>query len=407
MRPFAEEPWAALLLSDGSPGAARSFLFRHPARMLVVPQAEAGIAAIRGFLAEATGTVLGLAAYEFGAGLEGLDLPRDGTWPDLILADYPGWLSFDHATGMVQAVGGAEDWLAEEGVVPGRPAGGTFQADAPPDHYEAAVADVVRRIGEGELFQANIAQSWSGRLGTDDTPFEVFARLVAASPAPLAAYWRLEDRALVSHSPERFLSLSGRRVRTRPIKGTRPRGETPQADAALATELAESAKDRAENLMIVDLMRNDLARVCQPGSVGVSELNVVEGFRHVWHLVSTVQGELAEGRDAADLIGATFPPGSITGAPKHQAMRVIAELEGRSRGPWCGSLMRIASSEDMDSSVLIRTAAFTLQEGRWAWRSLAGAGITADSDPEAERLETETKFAALRQALAPTSGGVT
>jgi para-aminobenzoate synthetase component 1 len=235
----------------------------------------------------------------------------------------------------------------------------------------------------------------------------VFERLVAASPAPLAAFWRLPDRALVSHSPERFLSLQGRRVRTRPIKGTRPRGATPQADAALGAALAASAKDRAENLMIVDLMRNDLARVCTPGTVAVTGLNVVERFPHVWHLVSTVEGDLAEGRGVAELIGATFPPGSITGAPKHQAMQVIAELEAAPRGPWCGSLMRIASDAEMDSSVLIRSAAFVQDDGGWTWRAQAGAGITADSDPRAERLETEAKFAALRQALAPTSGGAT
>ena len=351
--------------------------------------------------------MLGLAAYEFGAGLEGLDLPRDGRWPDLVLADYPQWLTFDHATGQILATGDATSWLEARRNDPGAVSEGALEPVTPPERYEAAVADVVRRIGEGELFQANIAQAWSGQLGSGDTPLAVFERLVSASPAPLAAYWRLEGRALVSHSPERFVSVSGRRVRSRPIKGTRPRGATPAADAALAEDLVASAKDRAENLMIVDLMRNDLARVCAPGSVVVTELNGVERFPHVWHLVSTVEGELAEGQGIAELIGATFPPGSITGAPKHQAMRVIAELEAAPRGPWCGALMRIASDQEMDSSVLIRTAAFSQTADGWTWRSLAGAGITADSDPVSERLETDAKFAALRQALAPTSGGAT
>ena len=403
MRPFGNEAWAALLASDGSLGSERSFLLRRPSRTLILravdpPDGDA-IRAFREFLGAATGMVLGLASYEFGERLERVALPHDRVWPDLILAEYPDWLTFDHASQAIQAQGDAHHWLDVKPAGASTISAGVMAPDHPPEHYEVAVADVVRRIGEGELFQANIAQGWSGRLGVGDTPFAVFERLTVASPAPLAAFWRLEGRALVSHSPERFVSLAGRRVRTRPIKGTRPRGSTPETDTAFATELAASAKDRAENLMIVDLMRNDLARVCAPGSVEVTELNAVERFAHVWHLVSTVEGELAEGRDIADLIAATFPPGSITGAPKHQAMRVIAELEATPRGPWCGSLMRIASDQEMDSSVLIRTAAFVEQEGRWHWRALAGAGITADSDPVAERLETEAKFAGLRAAL--------
>lgn len=332
--------------------------------------------------------MLGLAAYELGARFEGLDLARDTDWPDLVLADYPEAVVFDHGPRGPQALAGPKT-------------GASFEPEGPPVAYEHAVAEVVRRIGEGELFQANIAQAWRGALPGDATPFDAFTRLVAKSPAPLSAFWRLPGLGLVSHSPERFLSVEGRRVRTRPIKGTRPRGATPAEDAALAAELEASEKDRAENLMIVDLMRNDLARVCEPGSVEVTALNVVEGFPNVWHLVSTVEGDLAEGKDLADLIAATFPPGSITGAPKHQAMRVIAELEPAPRGPWCGSLFRMDPDGTMDSSVLIRTAAFVEGSDGWRWRALAGAGITADSDPVSERLETEAKISGLRQALAP------
>ena len=350
--------------------------------------------AIRDFLKAAQGTVLGLAAYELGGRFEGLDLARDADWPDLILAAYPQVQIFDH---------GARPPAASNGIQ----TGGSFQAEADPAAYEQAVAEVVRRIGEGELFQANIAQGWRGGLAERQGPFDAFTRLVAQSPAPLSAFWRLPGLGLVSHSPERFLSVEGRRVRTRPIKGTRPRGATPAEDAALAAELEASDKDRAENLMIVDLMRNDLARVCEPGSVEVTALNVVEGFPNVWHLVSTVEGDLAEGRDLADLIAAAFPPGSITGAPKHQAMRVIAELEPGPRGPWCGSLFRIDPDGTMDSSVLIRTAAFVESPDGWRWRALAGAGITADSDPVSERLETEAKISGLRQALGAPSGETT
>lgn len=347
--------------------------------------------------------VLGLAVYELGARFEDLGAAESSDWPDLILADYPAWLAFDHADQIVEVQGQAADWLEAAPPVEVARSGEASLRVPPPGRYEAAVADVVRRIGEGELFQANIAQSWSGVLAAGDTPVAVFQRLIEASPAPLSAYWRLPGRALVSHSPERFLAMKGQHVVTRPIKGTRPRGATPEVDAALAAELAASAKDRAENLMIVDLMRNDLSRVCTPGSVQVSELNAVEGFANVWHLVSTVQGDLAAERDIADLIAATFPPGSITGAPKHQAMQVITELEAEPRGPWCGSLLRIAGAEEMDSSVLIRTAAFEESGSGWSWRAQAGAGITADSDPVAERLETEAKFEGLRTALVGTS----
>jgi len=351
--------------------------------------------------------VLGLAAYELGARFEDLEVVKSSGWPDLILADYPAWLAFDHADQIVEVQGQAADWLEVSPPVEAAPSGEASLGVPPPGRYEAAVAGVVRRIGEGELFQANIAQSWSGVLAAGDTPVAVFQRLTEDSPAPLSAYWRLPGRALVSHSPERFLALNGRRVITRPIKGTRPRGATPETDAALAAELAASAKDRAENLMIVDLMRNDLSRVCTPGSIQVTDLNAVEGFANVWHLVSTVEGHLAPGRDIADLIAATFPPGSITGAPKHQAMQVIAELEAALRGPWCGSLLRIAGAEEMDSSVLIRTASFEETGSGWCWRTQAGAGITADSDPVAERLETEAKISGLLQALAPASSGET
>lgn len=400
MRAHGEEPWAALLLSDGAPGATRSFLLREPDRTLVLEAGDPADAreTLRAFVAEATGMVLGLAAYELGARFEPLDLARDSDWPDLILAHYPRWLSFDHAE---RTVSGPSAWLtAAASAAPFRPA--TFEPEAPPEGYQTAVSEVVRRIGQGELFQANIAQGWRGELASGVTPFAAFERLVSASPAPLSAYWRLPGRALVSHSPERFLELRDGRVRTRPIKGTRPRGSTPEEDRRLADDLAASAKDRAENLMIVDLMRNDLARVCRPGSVEVTALNEVEAFPNVWHLVSTVEGDLGGDADIADLMAATFPPGSITGAPKVQAMRVIAGLEPP-RGPWCGSLFRVDPDGGLDSSVLIRTAAFVETDGGWRFRTLAGAGITADSDPVAERLETEAKIAGLRRALTEAS----
>jgi para-aminobenzoate synthetase component 1 len=249
------------------------------------------------------------------------------------------------------------------------------------------------------LFQANIARAWSGALPGGAHPFDVFVRLAGGSPAPFAAFWNLGQRALVSNSPELFLTLDADgRVTARPIKGTRPRGPDADSDTANAAELAASAKDRAENLMIVDLMRNDLSRVCAPGSVGVDALFEIETYPNVHHLVSTVSGRVRPGAGAADVLEAAFPPGSITGAPKHQAMKVIAGLESP-RGPWCGSLFA-AGAGGLNASVLIRTIAFQRHGADWRWRTLAGAGIVADSDPAAELAETEAKIAAIRRALA-------
>jgi len=225
---------------------------------------------------------------------------------------------------------------------------------------------------------------------------------MAESPAPFAAYWRLPGRALVSNSPERFVRVwpDGERLRveTRPIKGTIRRGRDAVEDAALMASLAASLKDRAENLMIVDLMRNDLARVCTPGKVKTPRLFEVETFANVHHLVSAVEGELAPGLTAVDLLRASFPPGSITGAPKVQAMKVIAALEAP-RGPFFGSLILAGFDGALDSSVLIRTAAFSEDADGWRFEARAGGGIVADSQPVAEREETEAKISALLRAL--------
>jgi para-aminobenzoate synthetase component 1 len=259
---------------------------------------------------------------------------------------------------------------------------------------------VVNRIAAGELFQANVARAWSGRLGPQAEPFDVFMRLQQDRASPFGAYWRIGDRALVSNSPELFLSFdpAGRRIEARPIKGTRPRDPDPRRDAANAADLLASAKDRAENLMIVDLMRNDLARASEPGSVQVQALFAIERHPTVHHLVSTVTATARAGAGAAELLEATFPPGSITGAPKHQAMKVIAAHEPP-RGPWCGSLFLIGEGGSLTASVLIRTAGFERTDGVWRYRTLAGAGIVADSDPAAEEAETDVKISAMREAL--------
>ena len=261
--------------------------------------------------------------------------------------------------------------------------------------YERAVAEVIERILAGDIFQANLAQRLAADLPAGLAPLDLYRRLRDRNPAPFASLLKLGDAAVASSSPERFLRLAGRRVTTCPIKGTRPRAADPGRDRALAEELAASAKDRAENVMIVDLLRNDLSRVCRDGSVDVPSLCRLERFATVHHLVSTVAGDLRPGLTAVDLLAACFPGGSITGAPKIRAMEVIAELEPVRRGPYCGAIGYLGFDGSLDSSVVIRT--FAMRGGRVTFG--AGGGIVADSDPAAEYEETMTKAGALLAAL--------
>lgn len=395
-----ERDGALALLSDGGRLGRWSFVAADPDRVVVEP--------INGTLdrlrdPDFADGVVGLLAYD--AGARRATGPREAVWPDLILARYPSMLAFDHEAREVLAIGRGVDpaigagWLdlAVESERPDPPAT-DFTLEAPGAAYEAAVADVVARIASGELFQANIARAWTGELKAGADPFDVMLRLAGRASA-YGAFWRIGDRAIVSNSPELFVTfdaLSGR-IETRPIKGTRPRDPDPVRDAALAADLQASAKDRAENLMIVDLMRNDLARAAVAGSVTVERLFEVEPLPTVHHLVSTVSARARPEVGPADLLEATFPPGSITGAPKHQAMKVIAAHEPP-RGPWCGSLFHIADGR-LTASVLIRTAAFEREGEGWRFRTLAGAGIVADSDPASELAETDAKIRALREAL--------
>ncbi|WP_339915247.1 anthranilate synthase component I family protein [uncultured Brevundimonas sp.] len=402
---------ALALLSDGGPLGRWSWVGADPDQTYVGPVEDAAPFARLRQTPFANG-VVGLMSYD--AGARPATGARAEVWPDLMLARYPALLRFDHQQQSVQAIGRgvdaaaaraaadtAGDWLRSgvESGSPPAPAAG-FRAETTDQTYRDAVADVIGRIAAGELFQANIARAWTGELVPGADPFDVMVRLAESRASAYGAFWRLGDRALVSNSPELFLTLdaANRRIETRPIKGTRPRDPDPVRDAALVTQLEASAKDRAENLMIVDLMRNDLARTARPGSVRVERLFEVETHPTVHHLVSTVSGEARVDLGPADLLEASFPPGSITGAPKHQAMKVIAAHEPP-RGPWCGSLFMIDDSGDLTASVLIRTAGFVRRDGIWSYRTLAGAGIVADSDPEAELQETTAKIRAMREAL--------
>jgi para-aminobenzoate synthetase component I len=261
--------------------------------------------------------------------------------------------------------------------------------------YLDAVGRVREYIIAGDVFQANLSQRF--QTGIPGAPFDLYRRLRRRNPAPFAAYLDYGELAILSASPERFLRLDQPRrlIETRPIKGTRPRGLGPMHDAALGRALAESQKDRAENVMIVDLLRNDLSRVCRPGTVRVPELFALEHHPTVHHLVSTVVGELEPGADAGDLIRAAFPGGSITGAPKVRAMEIIAELEPTQRGVYCGSVGYISVTGAMDTSIVIRT--YLALRGQVYFQ--AGGGIVADSDPELEYRETLDKARGLIETL--------
>lgn len=266
--------------------------------------------------------------------------------------------------------------------------------------YEAAVRRALEYIRAGDIYQVNLSQRFEAPCPED--PFDVYLRLRSLSPAPFAAFLRFPDSAVLSSSPERLLRYTpeDRRIETRPIKGTRPRGQTPEEDEEQRRELVASEKDRAENVMIVDLERNDLGRVAEIGSVRVTGLFEAETYATVHHLVSTVEARLAEGRDAVDLLRAAFPGGSITGAPKIRSMEIIDELEPVARGVYTGGIGYIRPDGEMDLNIAIRTV---VVKDRRAYFSVGG-GIVADSDPAAEYHETLDKGAAMARALLGEAG---
>lgn len=268
-----------------------------------------------------------------------------------------------------------------------------LRSDFSREDYLRAVERVVEFIHAGDIFQANISQQLLHPL---NQPLrELYGRLRVVNPATYAGLFLWDDWAIASASPERFLEVKDRLVETRPIKGTRRRGDSPEAELFTGDELRESSKDMAENVMIADLLRNDLSRVCAAGSVHASELCRVETYATVQHLVSVVRGILREEHSVWDLLSATFPGGSITGAPKVRAMEIIAELEPTVRGPYCGSLFYLNHDSSLDSNILIRT--FTVRHG-WV-QCRVGGGITAQSSPTAEYAETLHKAEGMLRAF--------
>jgi anthranilate synthase component 1 len=264
-----------------------------------------------------------------------------------------------------------------------------------PRTFLGGVARVHDYLRAGDVFQVNLSRAWRASSRDPIDPQALAQALNAANPAPFAALVRQGDFAVVSSSPERLVRVHGRRIETRPIAGTRRRDADPARDAALLAELKRDPKERAEHIMLIDLERNDLGRLCVPGSVVVDELGSIESYAHVHHLVSNVSGELRTGVDAWSLLGALFPGGTITGCPKVRCMQIIAELEGVGRGAYTGSLGWIDDAGACEFNILIRTIA--VKGGELVLR--AGAGIVADSIGERELAETRAKARGLLRAL--------
>lgn len=348
------------------------------------------------------GGVVACLGYELGVAIAPRRIPHRGHDPLGVLRRYDPLLVYDRrraqwgllssspaaarAPWLERLSDPAGDWTAPLGAAP-------LAASMPAESYRAAVGRILDYLAAGDCYQVNLTQPFRTPLA--GPPWALYQRLARLHPAPHAAYLDLGDAVVVGNSPELLLRRRGRRLETRPIKGTRPRSDDAARDAALAAELRGDAKENAEHVMIVDLERNDLGRVCAAGSVRVERLAGVESHPSVHHLVSVVSGTLRDGVDMGTLLAAVYPGGSITGAPKLRAMEIIAELEDAPRGVYTGALGLIAPDGDLELGLPIRTAVVAGSMLRWC----AGGGVVADSDPERELAEAWLKTAAIRAAL--------
>lgn len=265
----------------------------------------------------------------------------------------------------------------------------------PPAQFLEAVRRVKQYILDGDVFQVNLSRAWQGDLSAENGYADLYASLRRQNPAPFAGLATWNNTAILSSSPERLVRVSDHLVETRPIAGTRPRSVEQQLDLNYSRELLAHPKERAEHIMLIDLERNDLGRVCVPGSVKVDELMTLESYAHVHHIVSNVQGSKRRDTSPGQVIRAVFPGGTVTGCPKVRCMEIIAELEGTGRGPYTGSFGYLNRDGDMDMNILIRT--LVMEGSKFSLR--AGAGIVADSDPDAELAETRAKARGLLLAL--------
>ncbi|MCU7282283.1 aminodeoxychorismate synthase component I [Pseudomonas peradeniyensis] len=417
----------AILLDSARPGAERGrydLLSAWPLQQLQAHPEEDGrdyLQRLRQALADLgtaqlpegielpfAGGLIGYLSYDFGRRLEQLPTHAvdDLGLPDARLGLYAWALVSDHRLCSSQLVFHPSLPEAEqqrlitlfENSIPGD--SDDFHLLAPmtgdlrPEQYRAAFDQVQRYIQAGDCYQINLTQRF--RAPCQGDPWRAYQALRAACPTPFSGYQQLDEgTALLSFSPERFIRVSQGAVETRPIKGTRPRAADPAEDARNAAELLASPKDRSENLMIVDLLRNDIGRTCQTGSVKVPELFSLESYPNVHHLVSSVVGRLAADKDALDLIAGSFPGGSITGAPKIRAMQIIDELEPARRALYCGSLLYLDVRGEMDSSIAIRS--LLVKDGQVScW---GGGAVVADSDWQAEYEESIAKVRVLMETL--------
>lgn len=366
------------------------------------------------------GGIMGLWSYECGHYLETLPHAESTMpdTPDCVLGCYDLIIAYDHLHKTTHALASGyphTDLVTREQHAQARLDWLCAQLDQPvptfePNHpvnpnevqcnftalrYEQAVQTAKEYILAGDIFEVNLSQCFRCTVPDDFHPFALYQRLKSLNPAPFAGFFNTGSMTVISSSPERFVRCTDHQITSCPIKGTAKRSPNPTLDKQSALQLLNSEKDKAENVMIVDLMRNDLSRVCLPHSVQVPKLCELQTFETVHHLVSTVEGTLAPQYSAVDLLQAVFPGGSITGAPKIRAMEIITELEQQPRGPYCGSLGYLGFDGNLDTSIAIRT--LTLIQNTLYWQ--AGGAITIDSDPAEEYLETLAKAAALTKAL--------
>ncbi len=410
----AAEPWALLLDSCNDPEGEWDFIFRKPEHVITdihawpeqLNQLMQQLPTYKGpsFL-PFQGGLAGAWSYDAGRALE--ELPNNAVadihLPEIAVGCYTQAVMqrrIDGATWLL-APAAQLDQLREYWLQPFAPNHGSFkltsawQSNMSKDDYFERFAKVHEYLQAGDCYQVNLAQRFSASYSGDE--WQAYQRLRARNNAPFSGFFRLPQGALLSHSPERFIAITeSGDVQTKPIKGTRPRSADPQRDHELAQELQNSAKDRAENVMIVDLLRNDLSRLCEPGSVQVPHLFAIESYPAVHHLVSTVVGKLDSAKDGINLLGACFPGGSITGAPKIRAMEIIDELEPHRRSYYCGSLGYFSQHGAADTSIAIRTVV-AANNTLYCW---AGGGLVADSQAADEYQETYDKVARILPVLA-------
>lgn len=348
--------------------------------------------------------------YEMAGAIEPvLDLPgQDSGLPDALAFRCPGAIIVIHEPHGARAVAVAEDAASmeriEDALVSLDPETESVEpvtaemgsvTEGDPERFMEGVRSIHEHLLAGDVFQVNLSRGWEAQLHSPVDPLQVYRALRRSNPAPFAGFMRWGGRTVLSSSPERLIEIRNGVVQTRPIAGTRPRDPEPERDAALSRELIGNPKERAEHIMLIDLERNDLGRVCTPGSVEVSELMVVESYTHVHHIVSNVRGRLRDDAGPVDAISAVFPGGTITGCPKVRCMEIIAALEGEGRGFYTGSMGYLCRDGDLDLNILIRS--MLLDGERITFRT--GAGIVADSVPERELEETTDKARGLLLAI--------